>query len=79
MQNGYALPSFEGLEEVYDRLSSMSEAQLDELRSLLRVGVHSNVQVTIDDCKHSVTQVSALHCPSRTAIIRLSCGNHSPS
>jgi len=35
MQNGYALPSFEGLEEVHDRLSSMSEAQLDELRSLL--------------------------------------------
>lgn len=57
MQNGYALPSREGLEEVHARLSSMSETQLDELRSLLRVGVHSNVQVTIDDCKHSVTQV----------------------
>ena len=57
MQNGYALPSFEGLEEVHARLSSMSEAQLDELRSLLRVGVHSDVQVTIDDCKHTETQV----------------------
>ncbi len=57
MQNGYALPSHEGLEEIHALLSSIPEPKLDELRSLLRVCVHSDVQVTIEECKHTVTQV----------------------
>ncbi len=57
MRNGYALPTREGLEEIHSRLVNMSEGDLDELRARLRVGVHSDVQVTLKDCTHVVTQV----------------------
>jgi hypothetical protein len=57
MRNGYVLPSRVGLEAVAAKLSALSEPQIDDLRSKLRVGVHSDVQVTLVDCKHSVTQV----------------------
>ena len=57
MRNGYALPTREGLEEIHSRLVNMSEGDLDELRTKLKVGVHSDVQVTLNDCTHVVTQV----------------------
>ena len=57
MRNGYALPTREGLEEIHSRLVNMSEGDLDELRAKLKVGVHSDVQVTLNDCTHVVTQV----------------------
>ena len=57
MRNGYALPTREGLEEIHSRLVNMSEGELDELRAKLKVGVHSDVQVTLNDCTHVVTQV----------------------
>ena len=56
MRNGYALPSQTGLAEISQRLLSSSESQLDELRSLLRIGVQWNTQVTLKDCQHLVTQ-----------------------
>ncbi len=57
MCNGYALPSREGLEAVAAKLSASSESDIDALRSKLRVGIHSDVQVTLGDCTHKVTQV----------------------
>lgn len=56
MKNGYALATQSGLAEISKRLSDRDESSHDELRQLLRIGVHWNVQVTADDCKHNVTQ-----------------------
>lgn len=57
MQNGYALPSRDGLAEVARRLSQASAAELDELRSSLRFGIQWNTQVTLKACTHTVSQV----------------------
>lgn len=57
MQNGYALPSAEGLQRVCDQISRMSDSERDDLRAKLRVGVHWDTQVTLDGCEHLVTQV----------------------
>lgn len=56
MQNGYALPSTHGLEEVDKRLSDASHETWDELKSALRIGIMENTQVTLGDAKHFVTQ-----------------------
>jgi len=56
MRNGYALASREGLIEISKRLASSSENELDHLRRLLRIGIQWSTQVTIRDCKHTVTQ-----------------------
>jgi rubrerythrin len=53
---GYALASHKGLIEISNQLRAASESELDALRQLLRIGVHWNVQVTIDNCKHEVSQ-----------------------
>lgn len=57
MRNGYAWPSHTGLEAVSAKLSALSEPEIDDLRSKLRVGVHSELQVTLGECTHEVTQV----------------------
>ncbi len=46
MRNGYALPTSEGLAAVADYLAGTDEAALDELRGLLRVGLHQDAEVT---------------------------------
>lgn len=56
MRNGYALPTESGLIEIADRLSILTEAELDALRELLQIGIQWNTQVTLDDCRHLVTQ-----------------------
>jgi hypothetical protein len=56
MENGYALPSQSGLAEISQRLLSANEKQLDELRSLLRIGVQWDTQVTLKNSRHVVTQ-----------------------
>ena len=56
MNNGYALPTADGLKEVDSKLSSMKEGDLDELRSQLKIGLQWDTQVTLDGCKHLVTQ-----------------------
>jgi len=50
MQNGYALCSVPGLTAISELLSGCSESDLDELRGLLAVGLHRDVQVT--DVRH---------------------------
>ena len=72
MRNGYALVTHSGLVEISNRLRTSSEKERDELRQLLRIGIHWRTQVTLDDCRHTVSQAycSALpvaysHHPSR--------------
>lgn len=60
MRNGYALCTAEGLEEIDGRLARMSAAELRSLRSLLRIGVHRDVQVT--DCGQPGRTVSQAFC-----------------
>lgn len=57
MQNGYALLTPKGLSELDQKLSAMSDADRDRLRSLLRVGLQSDTEVTLGDSGHKVTQV----------------------
>ena len=56
MQNGYALPSREGLHEIDTMLGSMSESELAKLRGELRIGLQGDTQVTLGGCTHIVTQ-----------------------
>ena len=56
MKNGYALASRRGLVEISERLRAASESELDELRQLLRIGVHWKTQVTLGGSKHLVSQ-----------------------
>jgi hypothetical protein len=56
MRNGYALASRAGLDAISNRIRSSSEAEVDELRKLLRIGLQWNTQVTLDDCTHMVSQ-----------------------
>jgi hypothetical protein len=46
MRNGYAMCTDPGLDAIGARLTSMDEVERDDLRSRLRIGVHSNVEVT---------------------------------
>jgi len=56
MRNGYALASHDGLIKISERLRTASEEQLDELRSLLRIGIQWNTQVTLAGSSHKVSQ-----------------------
>ena len=56
MRNGYAWPTQSGLAEVSRRLRASSEDDIDALRRLLRIGIHWDTQVTIDNCEHTVSQ-----------------------
>jgi len=49
MRNGYALCSRAGLDAIAHYLETLTPAQLDKLRGKLRIGVHSDVEVT--DCE----------------------------
>ncbi len=57
MQNGYVMASSEGLSTVRDRLLAARSEEIDLFRQALRVGVHRNVEVTLDAAGHHVTQV----------------------
>jgi hypothetical protein len=46
MRNGYALCSARGLESIEQRLRLLDQTALDDLRGLLRIGLHWSVQVT---------------------------------
>ncbi len=61
MRNGYALPTFDSLAKINAHLGQAPEAELDYLRSLLRVGLHSDVEVTEPSAKAG-TLVSQIYC-----------------
>jgi len=56
MRNGYALATESGLAEISDRLRAASESERDKLRGLLRIGIHWDTQVTLNDSLHKVSQ-----------------------
>lgn len=72
MKNGYALPSGEGIAQISSMLQLSSESELDELRKLLRIGLHWETQVTLKNCQHSVTQAYCSALP-------VAYSPHSPS
>ena len=57
MRNGYAMATRSGLSRISERLKASSEAERDELRRLLRIGLQANTQVTLRGCRHLVSQV----------------------
>ncbi len=63
MQNGYVLPTANGLDAIGRRLASMSPQQRRAASAALRVGVHRDTEVTQQDVGHSVTQVYASALP----------------
>jgi hypothetical protein len=71
MRNGYALASHRGLIEISNRLQAFSENELDQLRKLLRIGIQWNPQVTLNDSRHTVSQVYCSALP-------VAYSNHSP-
>ena len=56
MQNGYTLLKEDGLYAINRKLEGMSENEVDKLREKLRIGLMWDTQVTLDECKHSVSQ-----------------------
>jgi hypothetical protein len=56
MRNGYALATRTGLNELSNRLRSLNESELDELRQSLRIGLQWDTQVTLNDSRHTVSQ-----------------------
>jgi len=56
MQNGYALPSEQGLRVINARLRGATESDSDMLRGQLRIGIQQDTEVTISPTRHCVTQ-----------------------
>lgn len=57
MRNGYMLADENGLQQINRKLQRMSVQERDELRSLLKVAVQRDTQVTLESCGNIVTQV----------------------
>lgn len=57
MNNGYALPSSEGLKLATELIQSKSDHEYDTLKSKLKVGIQWNTQVTLNESKNLVSQV----------------------
>jgi hypothetical protein len=56
MENGYALPTKNGLARINQQLNDFDESKLDELRGLLRIGLQLDTQVTLRSSSHVVSQ-----------------------
>ncbi|MBR0852389.1 hypothetical protein JQ543_31985 [Bradyrhizobium diazoefficiens] len=61
MSNGYALCTRAGLDAITKHLDGMQPGQFDRLRGRLRVGVHSDVEVTDAEGAH-LPRVSQVFC-----------------
>jgi hypothetical protein len=57
MENGYCLLTAEGREAIPRTLDAMDEDELDALRGELRIGLQTDVEVTLGGAGHHVTQV----------------------
>ena len=60
MRNGYALCTRAGLDAITNHLASLTFEEIDTLRGLLRIGVHSGVEVT--DADEPLPIVSQAFC-----------------
>jgi hypothetical protein len=56
MRNGYVLPTSHGLTEISGRLRALSEREVDEFRSALRIGIQWDTEVTLDQAGLRVSQ-----------------------
>ena len=56
MVNGYVLPSANGLREIRQAITSLDDEGRDRLRAALRIGLHTNTQVTLGGSEHVVSQ-----------------------
>jgi len=56
MINGYALASHNGLVEIAKHLRASSEKEIDRIHQRLRIGIQWNTQVTLNNCRHLVSQ-----------------------
>lgn len=56
MQNGYALPTEDGLRKISRTLEKSTEEYCEELKGLLKIGIQQRTQVTLKGCEHHVTQ-----------------------
>jgi len=56
MQNGYALVSEAGLDEITKQLKTIDDVEYDALLGKLRIGIQFDTQVTLDNCEHKVIQ-----------------------
>lgn len=61
MQNGYALASEDGLQAINAALSKLNHDEVRALKELLRLGLHSNVEVT-DEPSVAELLVSQIFC-----------------
>lgn len=56
MSNGYALPSEEGLSKINAQLSKLDDAQRENLKSRLKIGIQWDTEVTLTNQKQIVSQ-----------------------
>lgn len=78
MQNGYCFPTLQGLTSIEHQLARCNEQELDRIRGMLKVGVQSNTQVTLDQATHLVTQVFCSGLPIAYSKIPASHWYHFP-
>ncbi|MFK7786729.1 MAG: hypothetical protein AB8B56_16540 [Crocinitomicaceae bacterium] len=57
MQNGYALPTLEGLQRVAQKIQLSSDEEYDTIKSKLKVGIQWDTQVTLNNSENLVSQV----------------------
>ena len=72
MENGYAFATREGLKNISECIKKLDNAKYEDLKSKLRIGVHANTEVTINEKKHLVTQVYCSALPIRYSNIETS-------
>jgi hypothetical protein len=56
MKNGYALATEAGLLDISELLTRAEEDQHDRIRERLRIGIQWDTQVTLDNCRHQISQ-----------------------
>lgn len=57
MVNGYVMPSEEGLKEVNKHLAKMGQTEIKSLKHKLKLGIHWNTQVTMENSSNIVSQI----------------------
>lgn len=63
MQNGYALPSQEGLLNINKQLAQMSKDERESLKEKVKIGIQWNTEVTLLENKHLVSQAYSSALP----------------
>ena len=78
MENGYCLPTSEGLRWIETSLNAATEIELDRLRGMLRVGVQQSTEVTTSLTGHKVNQVFCSALPVAYSELPIEAWNHFP-